>query len=125
LEALYHAHAAAVHAYAQRRMDDPSAAEDVLAETFLVAWRRLDRVPTADPLPWLYATARHVVANHRRGDARRSALHARLATERHAERAPDDDAAQVGGQLLRARHIASRRPRDAAADRLGGAVTGA
>ena len=35
------------------------------AEVFLVAWRRLDEVP-ADGLPWLYATARGVIANQRR-----------------------------------------------------------
>jgi RNA polymerase sigma-70 factor (ECF subfamily) len=36
-------------------------APDVVAETFLVAWRRLDDVP-ADPLPWLYGVARRVLA---------------------------------------------------------------
>jgi RNA polymerase sigma-70 factor (ECF subfamily) len=36
-----------------------------LAETFLVAWRRLDDVPD-DPLPWLYRVARRVLANQRR-----------------------------------------------------------
>lgn len=80
LEALYAEHAAAVHAYARRRIDAASA-EDVVAETFLTAWRRLERVP-ADALPWLYATARHVLANHRRGDARRVALAARMMRER-------------------------------------------
>jgi RNA polymerase sigma factor (sigma-70 family) len=110
LEALYRAHAAAVHAYARRRIEDSSAAEDVVAETFLIAWRRLDRVPAADPLPWLYATARNVLANHRRGEARRSALHARMLNEPEATPAHDDDAAEAGGQVLRA--LAALRPGD-------------
>lgn len=80
LEALYAEHAVAVHAYARRRTD-PASAEDLVAETFLVAWRRLDRVP-ADALPWLYATAGRLLANHRRGEARRAALTARIGRER-------------------------------------------
>lgn len=67
---LYRRYAPAVEAYARRRA--PSLAEDVVAETFLVCWRRLDRVP-ADALPWLYAVARKTLANQRRGE-RRAAL---------------------------------------------------
>lgn len=109
LEALYGEHAAAVHAYARRRTD-PATAEDVVAETFLVAWRRLDRVPAGDPLPWLYATARHVVANQRRGDARRVALSVRIAAERPADGAAGGGISDDGELLLRA--LASLRPGD-------------
>ena len=42
-----------IHAYAQRRVGT-EAADEVAAETFLVAWRRLDAIPS-EPLPWLYA----------------------------------------------------------------------
>jgi RNA polymerase sigma-70 factor (ECF subfamily) len=111
LEALYAAHAAAVHAYARRRTD-AAAADDAVAETFLVAWRRLDRVPAGDPLPWLFATARHVLANQRRGDARRAALSARL----HAEPAPPQPAGGVsdeGARLLRALATLSATDREA------------
>ncbi|MBB4664692.1 sigma-70 family RNA polymerase sigma factor [Conexibacter arvalis] len=111
LEALYAQHAAAVHAYARRRTD-AAAAEDAVAETFLVAWRRLDRVPAGDPLPWLFATARHVLANQRRGDARRAALSARL----HAEPAPPRPASGVseeGARLLHALAALSATDREA------------
>ncbi len=50
-----------------------------MAETFLVAWRRLDDVP-ADALPWLYGVARRVLANERRSAGRRAALEQRVAT---------------------------------------------
>jgi RNA polymerase sigma-70 factor (ECF subfamily) len=75
-EALFDAHYASILAYAVRRVD-AAVAEDVAAETFLVAWRRLDRVP-ADPLPWLYGVARKAIANQRRGIRRRGNLIARL-----------------------------------------------
>jgi RNA polymerase sigma factor (sigma-70 family) len=78
-EELYRAHARAVLAYALRRTPR-SAAQDVAAETFLVAWRRLDDVPH-DALPWLLGVARRTLANERRGTARRNALVERLAQE--------------------------------------------
>jgi RNA polymerase sigma-70 factor, ECF subfamily len=44
----------AVLAYVLRRVDDPEDAADAVAETFLVAWRRLDDVPRGDGArPWL------------------------------------------------------------------------
>ncbi len=52
---LYELHLEAVRAYAWRRA--PGLADDVVAETFLVAWRRLDDVPADDALPWLIGVA--------------------------------------------------------------------
>ena len=57
--------------YAIRRTDDRTAAEDAVSETFLVAWRRLDVVPT-EALPWLLGVARKVIANQRRAAGRRT-----------------------------------------------------
>ena len=65
-----------VRAYALRRAA-PDVAQDAVADTFLVAWRRLEDLP-ADPLPWLYGTARRVLANQRRSAARGVALGERL-----------------------------------------------
>jgi RNA polymerase sigma factor (sigma-70 family) len=76
-DALFAAHFAAVRAYVVRRTDG-ARVDDVLSETFLVAWRRLDAVPK-DALPWLLGVARRVLANQRRGEARRAALIDRLA----------------------------------------------
>ena len=66
-----------VLAYAMRRTPTAADAEDVAAETFTIAWRKMDSVP-ADALPWLYAVARRVLANHRRGNGRRERLAALL-----------------------------------------------
>ncbi len=76
-DALFTAHQRAVLAYAIRRTRTLADAEDVAAETFTIAWRKIDQVP-AEPLPWLYAVARRVVANHRRGLGRRERLTALL-----------------------------------------------
>ncbi|MEI2777627.1 MAG: RNA polymerase sigma factor [Tetrasphaera sp.] len=66
-------------AYAVRRVTDPADAADVVAETFVVAWRRIGEVPSpGDDRPWLYGVARRVLANHHRGERRRDALADRL-----------------------------------------------
>lgn len=65
--------------YALRRCPAAEDAADVLAETFLTAWRRLDELP--DPPQarlWLYGVARRVLANQRRGQRRAERLSARL-----------------------------------------------
>jgi RNA polymerase sigma-70 factor (ECF subfamily) len=107
-ESLFGEHYDDVLAYALRRSDGETA-QDVVAETFLVAWRRLDAVP-ADPLPWLYGVARRVLANQRRAGRRRDALARRLAV--HAE--ASDRRAMVGdSSLLRALARLSESDREA------------
>jgi RNA polymerase sigma-70 factor (ECF subfamily) len=69
-------------AYAVRRVERAEDAADVVAETFLVAWRRLDDVPRGDEARlWLYGVARRQLANQRRGQLRRSRLADRLRAE--------------------------------------------
>lgn len=77
-EALFAQHHRAVLAYAMRRAQLAADAEDVTAETFAIAWRKADSIPTDAPLPWLYAVARRVLANQRRGNGRRERLAALL-----------------------------------------------
>jgi len=93
----------AVLRYARRRVA-PGDVDDVVAETFVVAWRRLDEAPEF-PLPWLLGVARHVCANVRRGGARREALHTRLAQQpvddgRPGPDAVEDPAASAAGRAL-------------------------
>lgn len=76
-ECLYRESGPALLAYALRRTDR-EAAQDAVAETFLVVWRRFDELP-ADPLPWLYGIARRILANQRRGVQRRERLVTRIA----------------------------------------------
>lgn len=99
LAALFEAHFEPLLAYARRRTPQLSDAEDLVAETFAVAWRRLDRVPqvAAEELPWLYGVARRLLANQRRGAARRLRLLERL---RSTISAPSVDAPQDIGRAL-------------------------
>jgi RNA polymerase sigma factor (sigma-70 family) len=91
--ALYDAHYGAVAAYARRRVATDADAQDVVSETFAIAWRRMPEVPEADAaLPWLYGVARRVLANQRRGSQRRADLSARL---RFQGAVPVDIEAQV------------------------------
>ena len=79
LEALFEAHHRVLLAYAARRCATLDDAEDVVAEVFVVAWRRLETVPEGDAaVLWLYGVARRTVANHRRGGARQARLRDRM-----------------------------------------------
>jgi RNA polymerase sigma-70 factor (ECF subfamily) len=61
------------------RRTDPDTADDVLADTLLVLWRRLDDVPGGDEaLPWTYAVARNALANALRGSRRQRRLAYRI-----------------------------------------------
>ena len=79
---VYAEHVDRVLGYALRRTDRPEDAADVVAETFLVAWRRLGDVPEEPRTRlWLYGVARRVLANQRRGERRRTSLGERLAAD--------------------------------------------
>ncbi len=81
-EALYASCQKAIFGYVLRRVTHPEDGADVIAETFLVAWRRLDEVPDGEEARlWLYGVARRALANQRRGEQRRTALAERLRTE--------------------------------------------
>lgn len=78
-ETLFAANAHGLLTYALRRAPSRADAADVVAETMLVAWRRLDDLPPGDEARlWLYGVARRVLANHGRGHRRRVRLGERL-----------------------------------------------
>jgi RNA polymerase sigma factor (sigma-70 family) len=82
-DALFEGHRFDVASYCSWRTASRSDAEDAVAEVFLVAWRRIESVPSGDAArAWLYATARRVMANQRRSRRRRDALEDRLMRER-------------------------------------------
>jgi RNA polymerase sigma-70 factor, ECF subfamily len=75
-QALYADHHAAVYAYAVSRAGR-QLADEVVSETFLVAWRRLAEVP-AQALPWLLTVARNTACSQFRGSARQRSIGAEL-----------------------------------------------
>lgn len=81
-EQMYSANYGPVLGYVVRRTGSPDDAADVIAETFLTAWRRLDDVPAGEEArPWLFGVARRVLANQGRAERRRIALGERLRSE--------------------------------------------
>lgn len=69
--------------YFERRVDPVEDAADLLADTFLIAWRRIDRLPADAERSrmWMFVTARGVLANWRRSRRRRSHLAETLRAE--------------------------------------------
>ena len=84
--ALYDRHAAPIHRFAGRRLGD-QLADDVVAETFLAAFRRRKRydLRRKDARPWLYGIAANVMGKHRRAEVRMLRAFARTGTDPVAE----------------------------------------
>lgn len=88
-----------VRLYALRRLD-PADADDVVSETYAIAWRKWADPPPTDPRPWLFGIARNVIRNQRRGLRRMRRLQDALPAPAHH---PDGSAAfEAGEQLLHA-----------------------
>jgi len=68
---IFHRHAPAIYRYISRRLG-PDSAEDLVAETFLVAFGRRRRYDGAypDARPWLYGIATRLIRRHRRDETR-------------------------------------------------------
>jgi RNA polymerase sigma-70 factor (ECF subfamily) len=103
---LYDRHAAVIHRYAAQRLG-ADAADDLMAETFLIAFRKRGRYDLAreDALPWLYGIVTRLIAGHRKDEVRRLRLGERVSAALGA--APDvieDGAGTAGlaGPLARA-----------------------
>src|SRR5215831_283232 len=77
--ALYDGLRSSLVAYALRRTGSAEDAADAIAETFEIAWVRLEAIPEGPPaVLWLYVTCRNVIANHHRRIKRRSDVLERL-----------------------------------------------
>ncbi len=96
-----------------RRRTDPETADDVLAETLLVCWRRYDELPTP-ALPWAYGVARHTLGNAARSERRQQRVAARVA----AVDPPHDEVGDPPGPRDDALHEAMARLPDQDAELL-------
>jgi RNA polymerase sigma-70 factor (ECF subfamily) len=67
--------------FVRRRAERPDHAEDVVADAFLVVWRRFEELPRVpeDARAWIFGIARNILLNAQRGEHRRQALGVRLA----------------------------------------------
>jgi RNA polymerase sigma-70 factor (ECF subfamily) len=104
---IFDRHFAAIHRYLTRRLG-ASQAEDLAAETFVIAFRSRRRYDgsAADARPWLFGIAANLLRRHWRTEQRRLRAYARTGVDPVADEIPDAerrlDAAAAGPQLARA-----------------------
>jgi RNA polymerase sigma-70 factor (ECF subfamily) len=113
IRAAFRQHSGDLLGYLERRVKVREDAADLLGETMLQAWRRVDAFPTADGARqrmWLFTVAANVLANHHRSTRRRFALADRLRTQLHVAASEVPDVAEesaVRDAVLRL-HVAQR-----------------
>ncbi|NUR92362.1 MAG: RNA polymerase sigma factor [Nonomuraea sp.] len=115
---MFDRHAPALHRYVTRRLGD-ALADDIVAETFLAAFRRRSRydLTRPDARPWLYGIAANLVGRHRRTEVRFYRALARTGTDEVAESYADRVAERVTASaahrdLARALAVLSRQDRE-------------
>ncbi|HXQ61739.1 MAG TPA: RNA polymerase sigma factor [Acidimicrobiales bacterium] len=119
---IFERHAEAIHRFLTRRVEAP-AVDDILSETFVVAFRTRSGYDTAHPdaRPWLFGIAVNVVRHHRRSEGRRLVMVGRVERDAalvHAEGPSADEVASdvVGadevGQMMMALSRLDDRYRD-------------
>lgn len=87
-----------IYAYCRRRTTAETV-DDVVAETFLIAWRRIDLVPRgSDVLPWLYGVAYRVMGTRSRGSSRNRRLNQKLSSIGHETPTPPEEVILVREQ---------------------------
>ena len=99
--AVYEEHLRAVYAYCRRRVS-ADRVEDVVAETFLAVWRKIDQLPAGDAvLPWLYGFAYRSVLHNWRSSFRRRRLTNRLAGLGSETPTPTEELLVIGYESAR------------------------
>ncbi|WP_308249823.1 RNA polymerase sigma factor [Sphaerisporangium fuscum] len=100
--AVFDTYGGEIHSYVARRLG-PDNAEDVVAETFLTAFRKRDRYDPsrASVRAWLYGIATKLIGRQRRSEMRALRALGRFAPERDTEGHEDRVAAQVSAETMR------------------------
>jgi RNA polymerase sigma factor (sigma-70 family) len=99
---IFDRHATAIHRYLARRVGG-SLADDLTAETFLIAFRGRDKYDPAqlDARPWLYGIAANLLRGHQRAEIRQYKALARTGLDP----ALADHGDQVTAQVAAAEHV--------------------
>ncbi|GAA4599034.1 RNA polymerase sigma factor [Planotetraspora phitsanulokensis] len=115
--AVFDRHNDEIYRYAVRRLG-PETAEDVVAETFLTAFRKRGTYDPERPdaRPWLYGIATHAIREHRRAEIRRNRTLARGEAHSSAESFAERSDSKVTAERLQPR-LAAVLARLSAADR--------
>ena len=93
-----------IHGYVARRLG-PGLADDIAADTFLIAFDRRDRYDAARPMarPWLYGIASNLVSRHHRAEFRRYRALARVGPPGTVDGPADQIAGRVDAESNRGR----------------------
>jgi RNA polymerase sigma factor (sigma-70 family) len=115
-EAAFEAHFPSIHRFLARRVGS-ALADDLAAETFVVAFRRRDSFDPSlgEMRPWLFGIATHLLRTHWREEQHLLALEARIAGEPSSPPADSDDEAVarwVAPYLARALGLLSQDQRN-------------
>jgi RNA polymerase sigma factor (sigma-70 family) len=105
---IFDRHGEAIHRYVARRLG-PDVADDLAAETFLLAFQRRDGydITCPDARPWLYGIATNLIARRRQAEARFYRAIARTSVDPAAEPVEDMVTARVSAQASRGRLAAA------------------
>ncbi|MBB3159204.1 RNA polymerase sigma-70 factor (ECF subfamily) [Microbacterium proteolyticum] len=106
---LFREHHNAVLRFIERRVSDREAAADLTMDCFEIAWRKRD---PRDPfgLPWLYRTARNLIANEYRRRDREGALWTQI--EEHVRTLASEAEPAMTARLLDAIRALPERERE-------------
>jgi RNA polymerase sigma factor (sigma-70 family) len=98
---IFDRHAAHIQRYLVRRLGR-QVADDLVAETFLAAFRQRDRydLDRPDARPWLYGIATNLARQHQRAEIREYRLRASVGPEPDLVGHADQVAAQVTAQAM-------------------------
>ncbi|MBC6466282.1 RNA polymerase sigma factor [Actinomadura alba] len=101
-EEIYDRHAGEIQRYIARRLG-PDVGDDLMAETFLRAFRQRDRYDStfADARPWLYGIATNLIRHHRRSEIRFFKAIARTGVDPAAESSLEIVADRLSAQAMR------------------------
>ncbi|MEE1750289.1 RNA polymerase sigma factor [Streptomyces sp. NPDC059118] len=110
---LYDRHAPDIHRYAARRLGE-GAADDITAETFLIAFRSRHRYDGShrSARPWLYGIAAHLIGKHRRSEERGLRALARTGQDPVAASWSDRSDDRIAAQAPLAAALAALSPGD-------------
>jgi RNA polymerase sigma factor (sigma-70 family) len=99
---LYDRHAKEIHRYIARRLG-PDVGDDLMAETFLRAFRQRDRYDSrfSDARPWLYGIATNLISRHRRSEVRFFKAIAKTGVDPAVESALETVADRLSAQAMR------------------------
>jgi RNA polymerase sigma-70 factor (ECF subfamily) len=111
LAALYAEHSQVVRAFIRSFLADPHRGEDVLQETFLRAWRSIDRIRVTEgsARSYLFATARNILTDEWRSQERRPRL---VHDDARLDAAPSDDSVDATLEVLTINEALSRLTED-------------